>query len=301
MMDFLRWLAGLGNRSDATAVQWRLEFQSLPQGGWAFLTFAAFFVAFFGALWLYRREGKMLTRFARLALATMRFLVLAGVLVMLLEPAIIFTKRETIPSRLLVLVDDSESVDFKDAFVNAGHAKKVADSLGLKSADELREQTRLKLAERALDRGLMQRQLRRCRPELKLVAATVAAMATIAADRHVDRERATMPWPGLVQRTTSVPLRARSSRGNKPKQIQDLLHRDEIADSVEVDAWHGCSSLGDTMDWCPFDRSVPSILSMGNGNDRPWTISQGASNHPACGRADRLVRATPTPRPIARS
>ena len=70
----------------------------------------------------------MLSRFARLTLASLRFLTLAGVLAMLLEPAIIFTKRETIPSRLLVLVDDSDRdhdgiPDFDDGFTgSAGSA-----------------------------------------------------------------------------------------------------------------------------------------------------------------------------------
>ena len=31
----------------------------------------------------------------------------------------------------------------------------------------------------------------------------------------------------------------------EPKQAQDLLHRDLSANSIEVDTWHGCSSLGD--------------------------------------------------------
>ena len=40
-------------------------------------------------------------------------------------------------------------------------------------------------------RGLMQGQLRGSRPQLELVAVAVAAMAKVAADRHVHRERAT--------------------------------------------------------------------------------------------------------------
>ena len=97
----------------------------------------------------------MLSRGKRITLASLRFLTMAGVLAMLLEPAIIFTKREMIPSRLLVLVDDSESLDFKDAYVDAKQAKRIVDTMQLKSIDELRDQSRLKLAERALDRGLM--------------------------------------------------------------------------------------------------------------------------------------------------
>src|ERR1700686_659637 len=47
-----------------------------------------------------------------------------------------------------------------------------------------------------IDRGLMQGQLRGSRPKLELVTVTVAAMAIVAADRHVHRERATTPRPG---------------------------------------------------------------------------------------------------------
>jgi hypothetical protein len=140
-------------------------------------------------LWLYRREGKMLSRFARLGLASLRFLTLAGVLVMLLEPAIIFTKRETIPSRLVVLVDDSESVDFKDAFVDAAQAKRICNGLGLKTADDLRELTRLKLAERALDRGL---------------AAKLAAGGDRIVTRHNFSGQLFDPQPAVMSSTSSA-------------------------------------------------------------------------------------------------
>jgi hypothetical protein len=154
-----------------------------------------------------------------------------------------------------------------------------------------------------IDRSPMQRQLRGSGPKLELVTVTAAAVARVATDRHVYRERAittTTPRPGLVQRTTSVPLRPSSIRGLEPKQAQYLFHRDFRANSIEVDTGHGCSSLGDTTARCSFDRSVP-VLSMGNGNDPPRTISPGVANHQACGKAGRLARAIPAPRPGVRS
>jgi hypothetical protein len=111
-----------------------------------------------------------------------------------------------------------------------------------------------------IDRGLMEGQLPGGRPKLKLVTVAVAAMAMIATDCHVHRERATTPRHGLMQRTTSVPLHPRSIRGLEPKQAQDLLHRDLSANSIEVDAWHDCSSLGDTTVQC--SRTVPFPLSL---------------------------------------
>src|SRR5208337_3896162 len=131
-----------------------------------------------------------------------------------------------------------------------------------------------------IQRGLIQGQLRGRCPKLELVTVTVAAMAVVATDRHVHRERAATSRRGLMQRTNSVPLYPRSLRGLEPKQAQNLLHRDLSANSVEVDTWHGCSSLGD----------VP-----------PRVISRRAANQRTCGRAGRLAPATPTPRPIARS
>src|SRR5438128_1894664 len=96
-----------------------------------------------------------------------------------------------------------------------------------------------------IERGSVQRQLRGGCPELKLVAVTVAAMAKVTADRHVHRETAAIHRPGLMQRTTSVPLHAGSLHRLESQQVEHLLHRDLRTDAVEVDTWHRGSSLGD--------------------------------------------------------
>src|SRR6516165_4140029 len=88
-----------------------------------------------------------------------------------------------------------------------------------------------------IDRRLVQRQLRGCRPELKLVAVTAAPMAIVAAQRHVHRERAAMARRGGVERTASIPLHPRAFRG------------------LEADTGHVCSSLADGVVGC--SRTVP--------------------------------------------
>src|SRR5271163_3934104 len=114
----------------------------------------------------------------------------------------------------------------------------------------------------------MQGPLRGGGPKVKMVAVAAATMAKIATERHVYRERAiatTAPRPGLVQWTTSVPLRPGSTRRLEPKQAQDLLHRDLCANSVEVHARHGLvllgwarrTSLGHRTARRSLDRSVP--------------------------------------------
>src|SRR5208337_1691781 len=77
-----------------------------------------------------------------------------------------------------------------------------------------------------IQRGLIQGQLRGRCPKLELVTVTVAAMAVVATDRQVHRERAATSRRGLMQRANSVPLYPRWLRGLEPKQAQNLLHRD---------------------------------------------------------------------------
>src|SRR5215472_2233209 len=57
-----------------------------------------------------------------------------------------------------------------------------------------------------IDRGPVQRQLRGRRPELERISVAATAMAIVATQCHVHRETAVSPRPGLVQRTTAVPL-----------------------------------------------------------------------------------------------
>ena len=101
------------------------------------------------------------------------------------------------------------------------------------------------------------------------------------------------PDLGLMQRTASVPLHPRSTRGLEPKQVQHLLHRDLSANSVEVDAWHGCFLvLADTMARCS-ERPFRSLSSpMGNGNGPPHSISRSARCQPAGVRQSRPARSS---------
>lgn len=130
----------------------RFEWLHSPRHDYALLVLAGVVAAALGILYLYRRDGKNLSRPVRMGLASLRFLALLGVLVMLLEPAIVFVKQEMIPSHLLVLVDKSESMDLKDAYVDASLARRLAEAVRLPSPDALRDQTRLAIGQKALER-----------------------------------------------------------------------------------------------------------------------------------------------------
>ena len=137
-----------------------------------------------------------------------------------------------------------------------------------------------------IDRGWMQGQLRGGRPKLKLVTVASAAVATVAADRHVHRKRATTPRRGLMQGTTSIPLYPRSTHGLKPKQTQDPLHRDLSANSIEVDTWHGCSSAVQGTTRCSQTVPFPLNSLWGTGTALHRRSSQAL---PTSGRATNLA------------
>ena len=98
-----------------------------------------------------------------------------------------------------------------------------------------------------IDRRLIERQLGGRRPQLKLIALAVTAMAMVTTDRHVHGEATMTTGPGFVQGTTSVPLVARSPARHEAEQVEYLLHGDLRAKLVEVDPWHGFGAV------CGFD------------------------------------------------
>src|SRR5204863_521766 len=75
---------------------------------------------------LYRREGSGLHLLSRWSRIGLRMIVLLGVLVMLLETVLIFSKTEYVPSVLIVLSDGSESMSLRDAYVDLHRATATA-------------------------------------------------------------------------------------------------------------------------------------------------------------------------------
>ena len=74
-------------------------------------------------LWrLYRWERRDLSRPKRALLVGLRMLTLLAVAVMLVEPVLVSTQRETIPSHLAIVLDDSESMKFSDPYTDDSRA-----------------------------------------------------------------------------------------------------------------------------------------------------------------------------------
>lgn len=129
----------------------RLEWLEMPKHDKLFLLLLAVAFAGYGVLWLYRKEGRGLSLPIRVMFGVLRMIALLGVVVMLLEPVVVFEKTESVPSTILVMRDQSESMDLRDAFASQPYAERLAQVLQLPGgANELREKTRAQLVDRAL-------------------------------------------------------------------------------------------------------------------------------------------------------
>jgi hypothetical protein len=133
-----------------------LEFASMPRAAAvAALIVGGLFLL--GVFWrLYRWERRGLSAGKRTLLVGLRMLAVLAAAIMLIEPVLVSTRRETIPAHLLVVLDDSESMRFSDPYTDNSRAADIATSLKIESAagkspvDRLRETPRLDLVKAVL-------------------------------------------------------------------------------------------------------------------------------------------------------
>lgn len=110
-MSFLsKWVPGMESRSpDATTqISWTCE--GLP-GGWALLLLLALILA---TWWSYRVWATGLTPGRRTILVVLRSLFFAVLVCVLAHPVLLITMEEPIRGALLVLLDNSQSMNFED-------------------------------------------------------------------------------------------------------------------------------------------------------------------------------------------
>ena len=157
MRKLFEFLFGIEPAPWADGGDWQVRFLALPKGGAALALIVALPLAAWGVLYLYRREGRSLSLPVRAMLGTLRMIVLVGVLAMLLEPVLVFTKQEFVPSNLIVLTDRSSSMDLQDAYADPAAAARLAAALKLDGPDALREKPRAELAARLLESGLAEK------------------------------------------------------------------------------------------------------------------------------------------------
>ncbi|HET6882481.1 MAG TPA: hypothetical protein VFI31_20105 [Pirellulales bacterium] len=159
MPSWLEWLLGIQSSPDwvhGADSRWHVEFRSLPQGTAAAVAIGGAVLAVAGIWWLYRREGRSLSLAQRLLLSLLRCAVVVAVTFMLLEMVVVVSKHELVPSRLLVLVDTSQSMALADPYPDDSTARETAKGSGITTATgepdvaALRKMSRFDLAQKVI-------------------------------------------------------------------------------------------------------------------------------------------------------
>ena len=152
MQRLIEILFGIDAPSWTAGGRWRLDWLAMPDGDRMLLLLAGLLIAAGGLWWLYRWEGKHLNWAMRSFLTLVRLTIVLLVAAMLLEPVVVLSKEEQVPSNLLVLVDSSQSMGLRDAWQDEANATRIAGELDIATGPEgLRKQTRLDLTSRMLD------------------------------------------------------------------------------------------------------------------------------------------------------
>jgi hypothetical protein len=161
MNRFWQMLLGI-ERSPGTLARGdsRLEFAAMPKGPGALVLIVGAIVLL-ALIWrLYRWERRELSRRKRIILVTLRAITLLAISIMLLEPVLVSSQRETIPSHLVMVLDDSESMKYSDPYTDDSRAVALAADLKLETKDgrtpvqRLRETPRLDLVKTVLQPNL---------------------------------------------------------------------------------------------------------------------------------------------------
>jgi hypothetical protein len=157
MNRFWQMLLGIERSPGAVARgDTRLELAAMPKGPGALVVILGALILL-ALLWrLYRWERRELSRTRRGILVGLRGLTLLAVSIMLLEPVLVSSQRETIPSHLVMVLDDSESMKYSDPYTDDSRAVALAADLKLESqggrspVQRLRETPRLDLVKTVL-------------------------------------------------------------------------------------------------------------------------------------------------------
>jgi len=144
-------LFGLDRSSWTEGGRWTLDWISLPTGDRMLLLLAILALFAGGLAVIYRWDARQTSRLARWFLFATRVLLLLIAVTMLLEPVLVLSKEEKLPSHLLVLVDNSPSMELRDAWKDETFGAQVANTLKVPGGvPGLRERTRLDLARMVL-------------------------------------------------------------------------------------------------------------------------------------------------------
>ncbi len=139
-----RWLLGLSDETGRQFQQARLYFA----GGWHIYVLVALLLlaaCWFGVLYL--KDGRRPSLWIKTPLLLLRLLALTALILMLLQPMLRLTKTETQRPNVLLLVDNSLSMERKDARLPADRSARIARAVGGSPA----QMSRVEIASRLLN------------------------------------------------------------------------------------------------------------------------------------------------------
>lgn len=227
-------LFGLNSSSWTEGGSWSLDWISLPAGDRMLLLLTVIVIFGGGLALVYRWDARQTSRFARWSLLVTRVILLLLAVAMLLEPVLVLSKEEKLPSHLIVMVDNSPSMELRDAWKDEAVGEQVATTFGMTGGvAALREKTRLDLARAALAPEMLAQlsqngkrivhvhtfsdRLREEAPEFdpqKVITATGQSTAIGSALRQVQLAYTGMPVAGIL-----VVSDGRSTSGEAPESL----------------------------------------------------------------------------------
>ncbi|WP_145448890.1 vWA domain-containing protein [Gimesia panareensis] len=156
MNRFLEMLFGIQSSSWTEGGHWSAQWVGLPSGDRMLFLILGVLVLVIGGWWLYQRDARQVPLLRRCMLYGIRIALVLLVIAMLLEPILVLSKEEKIPSHLLVLLDTSQSMSLNDAWQDEEQAMDVSRGLGMSSdVDALRRMNRLQLAHKLVNESFL--------------------------------------------------------------------------------------------------------------------------------------------------
>lgn len=182
MNTIMDWLLGSKSGDFAGGADWRIGFIGEYNGYVKFALVLVLVALVYLTIRSYLREGDTKRRI-KLTLAAIRVVVVVLAFLVLFRPAVVLRYTRTLYSHVLVLVDDSLSMSFKDRYSHEKDAKRLAESLGV-DASKLSDMTRLDI--------------------VRLAAKRTGVLAKWAQDHPVEVVRFSTTQPGVEAYTRSL-------------------------------------------------------------------------------------------------
>ena len=130
MSGWLKALLGVEEREIPADAVTRFEFANLPRGSAALVMLLVAAALIFAVFWIYRREGSVSGR-VKIALATLRSLVIAAAFLLVLEPVLAVDQVSEIEKSTVVLLDESLSMTVRDRYRAEGERYALSNAFNV--------------------------------------------------------------------------------------------------------------------------------------------------------------------------